>query len=101
MAPRIKPKEVGVAADYWSPGAKSAWASHIELVRDEENRHRCEVRHVLQLRKLGREAVDRYSALVARKRGSAAADKLLADAAEQWSLGNRGNDNDWRQKEAA
>jgi hypothetical protein len=61
-----------------------------------KDRHQCEVRHVLALRAESREKVDSFLALVEARRGREAANRLKADAAEQWSLGNRGKYGDWR-----
>lgn len=63
----------------------------------ERFRHQCEVRWLL--RKFGaegKEAVSRYVAMVRDKRGDAMADRLLSDCREQWRLGNRGFDGEWR-----
>lgn len=78
------------------------------MQHDDEHRHRCEVRALLRMRQLeGREWVRAwlYGSTgpdgkrvrgVADIRGQAAADRLAADAAEQWRLGNRGERGDWR-----
>lgn len=60
-------------------------------------RHRCEVRWLLKKFGVeGKEAVSRYVAMVRDKRGDAMADRLLADTREQYALGNRGFDGEWR-----
>jgi len=51
----------------------------------EEWRHECEARHVLALRRQDRNAAHDYLALVAKRRGRAAADALRDAAAKLWS----------------
>lgn len=47
----------------------------------ERYRHQCEVNHLVELgRKEGRRGTERYLALVAKNRGTAAAERLRADA---------------------
>jgi hypothetical protein len=74
-------------------------------VIDDEARHRAEVRSVLRWRESeGREWVQQWlygPKGVEKTRGKAAADRIAADAAEQWRLGNRGAWGDWRPVEAA
>lgn len=80
----------------------------------EEHRHRCEVRQILRWRlELGRTFVHEFingqkdnrggivKKGVRQQRGDAAADRLLADCAQQWSLGNDGADGKWLEPEAA
>jgi hypothetical protein len=65
----------------------------------ERIRHQCEVRQVLRWRvEHGREWVRDWLAGVAKRRGHGAADRLDADAREQWTRGNRGAVSDWRQE---
>lgn len=56
-----------------------------------EYRHRCEVRYVCAQGA----AADGYLDMVARRRGPAAADRLRADAREQYRRGNRGAWVEW------
>ncbi len=64
----------------------------------EEYRHQCEVRYYLVKRhKEGREAVVKAVELTGKKRGEAAAKRLMQDIVHQWSLGNRGEHKDWRE----
>lgn len=68
-----------------------------ERQRIEPERHRCEVRAVLRMRvQHGVERARTYIERVRKARGDAAADRLRADANEQWRLGNRGESGDWR-----
>ena len=70
----------------------------------EAYRHQCEVREWIRLRlKHGVDWVRRQMVVVEKKRGAEAARKLRADLNEQWFLGNRGEQGDWRfaNKEAA
>lgn len=56
----------------------------------ERYRHACEVNYLVTLgSKEGRRGVDRYLALVAQKRGSAAAERLRADAKAAFVAGTR------------
>jgi len=57
-----------------------------------EHRFRCEIRHLL---KLGKKASE-YLEKVAAKRGKAEADRMMAEARNQWAKGNRGEWKDWR-----
>jgi hypothetical protein len=61
-----------------------------------DERHQCEVRHVLALRVEDRGKAISYMALVEQKRGAEAARQLKVDAADQWNKGNRGEKGDWR-----
>lgn len=56
----------------------------------EKYRHECETRHVLALRRQDRNAAHDYLALVAKRRGQAAADALRDAAAKLWSESNGG-----------
>ena len=57
--------------------------------------YRCEVRFVCSLS--SSQARTAFLAEVAKRRGRDAADKLRADAREQYSRGNRGAAGDWRE----
>ncbi len=57
-------------------------------------RHRCEVRYVLQLRVQDRNKAMEYLSLVREKRKEKA-NKLELDCKEQWSMGNRGEKGEW------
>ena len=57
-------------------------------------RHRCEVRYVLQLRVQDRNKAMEYLSLVREKRKEKA-NKLELDCREQWSRGNRGDKGEW------
>ena len=61
----------------------------------ELERHRCEVRYVLQLRVQDRNKAMEYLALVREKRKEKAK-QLEDDCKAQWNLGNRGDKGDWR-----
>ena len=61
----------------------------------EQERHRCEVRYVLQLRVQDRNKAMEYLSLVREKRKEKA-NKLELDCRKQWELGNRGEKGDWR-----
>ena len=61
----------------------------------EVERHRCEVRYVLQLRVQDRNKAMEYLSLVREKRKEKA-NKLELDCRKQWELGNRGDKGDWR-----
>ena len=60
----------------------------------ELERHRCEVRYVLQLRVQDRNKALEYLKLVREKRKEKA-NKLELDCKEQWSRGNRGEKGEW------
>ena len=60
----------------------------------EQERHRCEVRYVLQLRVQDRNKALEYLSLAKKKRNT---EKLEVDCREQWSRGNRGEIGDWRE----
>jgi hypothetical protein len=98
---QTKKDSVAHSIDYWAPGARASFDAHVRLVCQADERHRCEVRWVLQLRAaFDREAVDNYIARVTTKRGVPAAERLLNDAAQQWSLGNRGKEGSWFEPQA-
>ena len=59
-------------------------------------RHRCEVRYVLQLRVQDRNKAMEYLSLVREKRKEKAK-QLEDDCRKQWELGNRGDKGDWRE----
>lgn len=78
----------------------------------EEHRHRCEVRQILRWRQergrawvhdfingrevtlpSGRKTWERKG--IRQTRGDAAADRILADCAQQWGLGNDGTGGRW------
>jgi hypothetical protein len=61
----------------------------------EQERHRCEVRYVLQLRVQDRNNAMEYLSLVREKRKEKAK-QLEDDCKKQWELGNRGDKGDWR-----
>ncbi len=63
----------------------------------EEERFRCEVRHVLRLRSRDRNSALEYLSAVRKRRGDVAADKLEKDVRSQWSAGNRGVLGDWHE----
>ena len=62
----------------------------------EQERHRCEVRYVLQLRVQDRNKAMEYLSLVREKRKEKAK-QLEDDCRKQWELGNRGEKGDWRE----
>ena len=62
----------------------------------EQERHRCEVRYVLQLRVQDRNKAMEYLSLVREKRKEKAK-QLEDDCRKQWELGNRGDKGDWRE----
>lgn len=59
-------------------------------------RHRCEVRYVLQLRVQDRNKAMEYLSLVREKRKEKAK-QLEDDCRKQWELGSRGEKGDWRE----
>lgn len=65
-------------------------------MNDEEHRHQCEVRYVLQLRVQDRNKAMEYLSLVREKRKEKA-NKLDLDCRKQWELGSRGDKGDWRE----
>jgi hypothetical protein len=62
----------------------------------EEEKHRCEVRQVLKWRVQDRTKAMEYLALVEKRRGEIAANKLRNDSRIQWERGNRGIDGNWK-----
>jgi hypothetical protein len=60
----------------------------------ELERHKAEVRYVLQLRVQDRNKAMEYLSLVREKRKEKA-NKLELDCKEQWSMGNRGEKGEW------
>ncbi len=62
----------------------------------EQERHRCEVRYVLQLRVQDRNKAMEYLSLVREKRKEKAK-QLEDDCRKQWELGSRGEKGDWRE----
>lgn len=62
----------------------------------EFERHRAEVRYVLQLRVQDRNKAMEYLSLVREKRKEKA-NKLELDCRKQWELGSRGDKGDWRE----
>ena len=61
----------------------------------ELERHKAEVRYVLQLRVQDRNKAIEYLSLVREKRKEKAK-QLELDCRKQWELGNRGDKGDWR-----
>jgi hypothetical protein len=62
----------------------------------EVHRHRCEVRQVLKWRTQDRNKAIEYLSIVRKKRGDRAAKLLEKDCMEQWTLGNRGLNGEWK-----
>ena len=62
----------------------------------ELDRHRAEVRYVLQLRVQDRNKAMEYLSLVREKRKEKA-NKLELDCKKQWELGSKGDKGDWRE----
>ena len=62
----------------------------------ELERHKAEVRYVLQLRVQDRNKAMEYLSLVREKRKEKAK-QLELDCRKQWELGNRGDKGDWRE----
>lgn len=60
----------------------------------EDERHKAEVRYVLQLRVQDRNKAMEYLSLVREKRKEKAK-KLEDDCKSQWNLGNRGDKGEW------
>jgi len=61
----------------------------------ELHRHRCEVRQILKWRTQDRNKAIEYLSIVRNKRGDRTAQLLEKDCREQWTLGNRGDENEW------
>jgi hypothetical protein len=62
----------------------------------EQHRHRCEVRTILKWRTQDRNKAIEYLSIVRIKRGDRAAQLLEKDCRDQWTLGNRGEDSQWK-----
>ena len=62
----------------------------------EQHRHRCEVRTILKWRTQDRNKAIEYLSIVRKKRGDRAAQLLEKDCRDQWQLGNRGEDSQWK-----
>ena len=62
----------------------------------EGHRHRCEVRQVLKWRTQDRNKAIEYLSIVRNKRGDRTAQLLEKDCKTQWTLGNRGEDSQWK-----
>ena len=62
----------------------------------EQHRHRCEVRQVLKWRTQDRNKAIEYLSIVRNKRGDRVAQLLEKDCKTQWTLGNRGEDSQWK-----
>ena len=62
----------------------------------ELHRHRCEVRQVLKWRTQDRNKAIEYLSIVRNKRGDRTAQLLEKDCKTQWTLGNRGEDSQWK-----
>ena len=62
----------------------------------EQHRYRCEVRQVLKWRTQDRNKAIEYLSIVRNKRGDRVAQLLEKDCKTQWTLGNRGEDSQWK-----
>ena len=62
----------------------------------EGHRHRCEVRQILKWRTQDRNKAIEYLSIVRNKRGDRTAQLLEKDCKSQWTLGNRGEYNEWK-----
>ena len=62
----------------------------------EGHRHRCEVRQILKWRTQDRNKAIEYLSIVRNKRGDRTAQLLEKDCKTQWTLGNRGEDSQWK-----
>lgn len=62
----------------------------------EDHRFKCEVRHILKLRILGKYEVDKYLTLVEKMRGKDERYKLQDEAKKQWEKANRGKYDEWK-----
>lgn len=62
----------------------------------EEFRHQCEVRTIIRWRMEDRDRALRYLDGVKQRRGEKAGERLDRDVREQWKLGNRGKENEWK-----
>jgi hypothetical protein len=56
----------------------------------------CEVRQILKWRTQDRNKAIEYLSIVLKKRGDRTAQLLEKDCKEQWTLGNRGEDSQWK-----
>jgi hypothetical protein len=72
----------------------------IDYEKFEFERHRAEVRQVIRWRIEDRDRAHRYLDAVEQKRRHGGGAKLRKDVMEQWKLGNRGADGDWRSAES-
>jgi len=66
------------------------------MLNSEQHRHRCEVRQVLKWRTQDRNKAIEYLSIVRNKRGDRTAQLLEKDCREQWTLGNRGINGEWK-----
>ena len=64
--------------------------------KSEQHRHRCEVRQILKWRTQDRNKAIEYLSIVRNKRGDRTAQLLEKDCKTQWTLGNRGEDSQWK-----
>jgi hypothetical protein len=62
----------------------------------EEHRWQCEVRQILKWRTKDRNKAIEYLSIVRNKRGDRTAQLLEKDCKTQWTLGNRGEDSQWK-----
>lgn len=65
-------------------------------VNVQDNRQKCEVRHVLKMRTKSQESALAYIEKVTARRGKEAGWKLRDDCRQQWGLGNRGEWGSWK-----
>lgn len=61
-----------------------------------DDRHRCEVRHVLKLRCESLERSQKFLDAAEKRRGKEAVQQLRDDCSAQWQRGNRGDWGVWR-----
>jgi hypothetical protein len=66
------------------------------MLNSEQHRHRCEVRQILKWRTQDRNKAIEYLSIVRIKRGDRTAQLLEKDCREQWTLGNRGLNGEWK-----
>ena len=69
---------------------------HFVPDNSEQHRHRCEVRTILKWRTQDRNKAIEYLSIVRNKRGDRVAQLLEKDCKTQWTLGNRGEDSQWK-----
>ena len=62
----------------------------------EQHRHRSEVRQILKWRTQDRNKAIEYLSIVRNKRGDRTAQLIEKDCKTQWTLGNRGEDSQWK-----